>query len=67
MNEIMKWQASLEKEFKELSAKALEYRTKMLNAKTSLKKEIYSKKLEKTNKKVYGILAQLTLLNGSQK
>lgn len=46
-------------EFMELSAKAIEYKDHMSKAKSSLKKEYFKKKLDKTNKKVYSVLAKL--------
>lgn len=52
--------------FKELSTQALEYKRLVETAKTNLKKEYYQKKLNKTNKKVYEVLAALNILSPSK-
>ena len=64
---IKLYQESMRDEFKRLSALALEYRTKVKDAKTSVKKDLYNKKLMKVNKKVYNLLAQMTMLSNSEK
>lgn len=61
------YQESLRDEFKRLSGLALEYRTKVKEAKTSVKKDLYNKKLIKVNKKVYAILAQMTMMSNNEK
>lgn len=57
------YKQQLQSEFKRLSTIALEYRIKIQNSKTKIKLDLYQKKLAKVNKKVYVILAQLTMLD----
>lgn len=62
-NSINYVEKGLTDEFMELSAQAIEYKDHMSNAKSSLKKEYFKKKLDKTNKKVYSLLAKMKWMN----
>lgn len=58
---------ALAKQFQDFSLKAVEYKNKIDNAKTPLKKKYYEDKLEKINKKVYNILAQMNMATAVKK
>jgi hypothetical protein len=58
---------ALSQEFKELSAQAVQLKHTIDEAKTNLKKQLYTKKLEKINKRVYAIMLELTILQAREK
>ena len=53
-------------EFKTLSGQAVDLRKQVTEAKTSLKKEYFGKKLKKMNKKVYAIMLEIALLDAKE-
>jgi hypothetical protein len=50
----------------QLSQKALEYKHKIDDAKTGLKKDFYKKKLEKVNQQAYAVLAKMSMFDNSK-
>jgi hypothetical protein len=58
---------ALAQQFQDFSLKAVEYKNKIDEAKTALKKKYYEDKLAKINKKVYNILAQMNMATAVKK
>jgi len=50
-------------DFKNLSGQAVDLKKKVTEAKTSLKKEYFGKKLKRINKKVYSLMIELAVLD----